>query len=369
MVVDGPADPATGKRRQIRRRYKTADEAIEDYAKIKKETSDGTYVGRSTLTVQQACDNWLAGRHRIRPSTLAGYQNWLKPVVRAYGETPVQRLTKQHLDDLIPLLQAGGLPRADGKPGRPWKARSVNAMLGTIEHVLEDALKQGLIVRNVGALVDRLPQAKSKLLTYTAAEAKCVLAAARSDELEVAWHLALYGMRRGEVAGLRWSSVDLTAKTLTVELARVTVNGQATVSEPKTESGKRTLPITPQLLDVLTRTKRRQAANRLRAGAEWTDSGYVVVNELGVPLYPDTLSDKWDDFVRAAGVRRIRLHDARHTCGTLMHLQGVPIAVISAWLGHSDPSFTMRTYVHSQTDALLEAATALGVATGLPSAG
>ncbi|MGW5387606.1 tyrosine-type recombinase/integrase [Nocardia sp. NPDC003963] len=57
-----------------------------------------------------------------------------------------------------------------------------------------------------------------------------------------------------------------------------------------------------------------------------------------------------------AGVRRIRLHDARHTCGTLMHLQRVPIAVIAEWLGHADSAFTMRTYVHSQDDALVSAA-------------
>ncbi|MEQ7127067.1 tyrosine-type recombinase/integrase [Actinopolymorpha sp. B11F2] len=69
--------------------------------------------------------------------------------------------------------------------------------------------------------------------------------------------------------------------------------------------------------------------------------------------------------VGAAKVRKIRLHDARHTCGTLMHLQGVPIAVIAAWLGHADSAFTMRTYVHSQDEALQNAAVVLGDVTGL----
>jgi integrase len=72
-----------------------------------------------------------------------------------------------------------------------------------------------------------------------------------------------------------------------------------------------------------------------------------VVNELGEQLHPETVADKWETLVKRAGVRRIRFHDARHTCGTLMHLQGVPVAVIAAWLGHADPTFTMRTYVHS----------------------
>jgi integrase len=97
----------------------------------------------------------------------------------------------------------------------------------------------------------------------------------------------------------------------------------------------------------------------------YVDSGLLVCNEIGEPLHPDTVSDYWDRLTIAAGVRRIRLHDARHTCGTLMHLQGVPTAVIAAWLGHADASFTMRTYVHSQDDALSEAAQILGSVTGL----
>jgi integrase len=107
-------------------------------------------------------------------------------------------------------------------------------------------------------------------------------------------------------------------------------------------------------VQTLRRARRLQAAERLKAGLLWQDSGYVVVNEIGEPIHPDTL-DRWAALTTAAAVRRIRLHDARHTAGTLMHLEGVPIAVISAWLGHSDAAFTMRTYVHSQDAALVDA--------------
>ena len=86
---------------------------------------------------------------------------------------------------------------------------------------------------------------------------------------------------------------------------------------------------------------------------------YVVCNEAGQPYHPDTLSKMWANTVTAAGVPRIRPHDARHTCGTTMHLQGVPAAVIAAWLGHADVAFTMRTYVHSQPNALADGARSL----------
>jgi integrase len=93
----------------------------------------------------------------------------------------------------------------------------------------------------------------------------------------------------------------------------------------------------------------------LAAGSLWHGSEYLITNEIGEPLHPDSLTDRWETLVKSAGVRRIRLYDARHTAGTLMHLEGVPIAVISAWLGHADAAFTMRTYGHSQNDALLDA--------------
>jgi integrase len=364
LVLDIGDDPATGNRRQTRRRYETLDEAIEAYSKIKKEAREGTYVGRSSATVEQVIKDWLAGRRGIKPTTLAGYRNWLKPVIKTYGALPVQKLTKRNLDELIPLLVGGGLERGDGRPSRPWKPRSVNAMLGVLVDILDDAMKQGMVARNVAALVDRLPSTRKEMDTYTPDEVKRVLAAARTDRLEIAWHLALYGLRRGEIAGLRWEEgVNLTAHTLTIDLTRVTVDGQAAESTPKTERGTRTLPLTPDLIEVFKRVRRRQAAEKLQAGAVYRASGFVIVNELGAPLHPETLTDKWDQLVKAAGVRRIRLHDARHTCGTLMHLQKVPIAVISKWLGHATADFTMRTYIHAQDEALRDAADVLGLVT------
>lgn len=107
----------------------------------------------------------------------------------------------------------------------------------------------------------------------------------------------------------------------------------------------------------LKRAKALQAAERLRLGPHYLGQGkHVVVDDAGRPYRPDTLSDFWRELCIAAKVRQIRLHDARHSCASIMHAQAVPIAVISAWLGHADPAFTMRTYVHAENDALKTAA-------------
>jgi integrase len=195
-----------------------------------------------------------------------------------------------------------------------------------------------------------------------AAETQQVLASIEQDRLRHAWHLALSGLRRAEIAGLRWDDVDFRAKTLTIKHTIVSVGGKAVEQDDgKSEKSGRTLPLTAPLLAELKAAKARQSAEKLAFGPAYQGGDHVVCDEAGRPYHPDTLTSKWTQAVKAVpDVPKIRLHDARHTCGTLMHLQGVPIAVISAWLGHADASFTMRTYVHSQPNALRDAALTLG---------
>lgn len=96
-----------------------------------------------------------------------------------------------------------------------------------------------------------------------------------------------------------------------------------------------------------------QAAERLALGPDSGPWEYVVCNETGHPYAPRVLSRYWRDTVRAAGIRHIKLHAAaRHTCATLMHLDGGPTAVIAAWIGHKGATLTMKLYAHSQDDAL-----------------
>lgn len=360
LVLDVGLNPITGDRRQVRRRYRTVEAAQAAYLKIANATNDGILVTRSSrITVDQACGDWLTSRRSLRKGALANYANSLKPVRRTYGPLPLEALTVKHIDALITELQAGRVARVDGRQPRQWKPASVNLMLRVLSLMLEHARKQGLVTRNVAALVDRVPDRRDPRPTYTPEEIKQLMPAVRRDPLEHAWHLALCGLRRGEVCGLRWDDIDLDEGTLTVRQARVSVDGEVMVEDPKTRAGRRTLPLTDEVAKVLVRARRRQVEDRLCAGARWAGSGYLIVDDRGRPLHPETVSDKWDEFVTGAGVRRIRLHDARHTCGTLMHLQGVPVAVIAAWLGHANAAFTMQVYVHSQNPALKDAAQVL----------
>lgn len=165
-----------------------------------------------------------------------------------------------------------------------------------------------------------------------------LLAAIADDRLAHAWELALSGLRRGEIAGLRWADMDLDAKTLTVANNRVAAGGRRVENDPKSQTSRRTLPLPNRLVSVLRAARKRQAAERLALGGAAGPWAYVVCNEAGQPYSPGVLSRYWREAVEAAGLRHIKLHAARHTCATLMHLQGVPVAVIAAWIGTRTPA-------------------------------
>ncbi len=217
------------------------------------------------------------------------------------------------------------------------------------------------IARNVAAAMKKVPRAHQEMSTYTSDEIRRVLRAADKNRNGHLGYLALSGLRRAEIAGLRWSDINLDAGTLTVARNRVQAGaGNVVEGDPKTLSSRRTLPLDDGLVGVLKCASARYAQERLALGAAHADSGYVAVNEAGEPYTPDTLTRMWHKLAKSAGVRPIRLHDARPSCGTALHLRGVPLAVIAAWLGHADASITARLYVHSQKEALVAAGQSLG---------
>lgn len=358
-------DPTTGKRRHVRRRFKTEREARDALADVLHEASKGTFVARKKLTVAEAVDDYVAARHNLRATSLSKLTYDLAVLKQFYGALGLQQLTKAHIDRMVRELVAGGTTTPptekfpDGRTRKPWGPKAVNKVIAATARLLEDAHRQGFVPRNVAVGVTRVASSHQSLDTFTQAEVKKFLSALTDDRLAHAWHLALSGLRRGEIAGLRWSDVDFDNGTLTVANNRVSAGGRVVENDPKSFTSRRTLPLPDRLVGALRDARERQRDERVEAGPAYRSGAYVVSNEIGDPYAPAVLSRYWRDTLAGCGMRHLKLHGARHTAATLMHLDGVPVAVIAAWIGHKDASLTMKLYAHSQDDALKLAATAI----------
>ena len=185
---------------------------------------------------------------------------------------------------------------------------------------------------------------------WTAEEVRRLLAHVEGDRLAPIWRLFVAtGMRRGEVAGLRWSDVDLDAARLSVRSTRVLVYAEVRSLEPKTRRSRRVVALDAGAVTALRRHARHQAVERGRLSGLWEDTGYVFVREDGRPLDPDRISHLFG------------VHDLRHTAATLALAGGVHPKVVSERLGHSSIAITLDTYSHVLPSMQEEAAAKLGV--------
>jgi len=207
---------------------------------------------------------------------------------------------------------------------------------------------------------------KSKRWPWSPDEIQTFLASLAGDRLQAPMLLALIGMRPEEVCGLRWTEdVDLHAETVSISNARTLVwterGGVIVEKEPKTDAGHRTLPLPWPVTEALRTAKANQAADRIAAAEAYDSSGYVLVDELGRPFKTDQLRRAAYRRMNTAGVRKVRLYDARHACLTYLSVSGVPAPIIGRWAGHADLSMAQRVYVHPSAKDLEQGRDALAI--------
>jgi integrase len=365
-----------GRRLQPKRRFKTLDAAKEWYDRTSAELAAGTHTAPSALTVREAVEQWLTAKSaRVKPTTADAYTAALAPVVDRYGDAKVQSLTKLDVELLITELRIGTGDRG------VWARTSINPMLARWKKVWADLHAQGILARNVVALVEPLRKPSNEPAmkiddSLSEAEVEALVAAhgegadayARRRELFV--HLALLGMRRGELAGLRWSAVDLDAEVPTISVRATRVSTGAGIieqSDAKTISSRRTLPIPPHVLPIIRRVRLEYVRTKVESRNKWAgaDDGHIFCHVLGEPLSPRTLNAWWTRSLTDAGLPHRRLHASRHTAASLLNLRGAPVPMIAAWLGHADGGvLAMRTYVHTPGAVLTATAALLSQGSG-----
>jgi integrase len=255
-------------------------------------------------------------------------------------------LGDRRLCDLTPL-DVQGLYAA--MLARGLSARTVGDTHAVLRQALGQAVKWGMVPRNVALLADLPRQERTEMRALTQEEAARFLAVAQDGRWGVLFAFALAtGMRPGEYLALRWEDVDLRAGTARVTRALVRGKDGYRFEEPKTPRSRRTVPLPASTTKELLLHRVQQAEARLRAGERWQDLGLVFADDDGQPLDAHNLVARHlKPALQAAGLpATLRLYDLRHTCATLLLLAGPHPKVVAERLGHASITLTLDTYSH-----------------------
>ncbi len=338
-VVDMGADTSTGKRRQRKKTYSTKKEAQAGLVAWLAEIDKGTAVDRSAHTLGDVVEFWLDthARHRVSARTLDGYARTIQQhILPTLGGVEIQKLTPAR-------LQAFYSERIDAGCG----PRTVELCHLHISQALDQAVKLGWISRNVADAATPPRWKPREMQTWDAEEARRFVAVAHQSIYGPIWLLALAtGMRKGELLGLRWRDVDTGRGVASIRQTIGTLRGKVDIKPPKTASSRRDVHMPRGVLAALREHRRTQDERRRELGPLWDDYDLVFTAANGGPIHPDNLDRDYARLVRRAGVRRIRIHDLRHSFATLAIALGVPIKVVSESMGHADIATTLRTYTH-----------------------
>lgn len=341
-------DPGNGKRKQhTKGGFRTKRAAEEHLNDVLGKVQTGAWAPDKKMTVGELLSEWQAAKKSqgLRASTLAQYRNvadkWLVPHV---GGIQLAKLSPAQAQQVVEDLRTRG-----GRNSSPLSDRSVQLSVVVLKAATAWAFETGVVGRDplAGFRRPRAQAGKGAGEAWTADEARAFLVSVADDRLVAAWTLLLArGLRRGELAGLRWDAVDLDNRTLRITRTRVLVDGKPVDSEPKTDAGRRTIPLDPSLVACLRSHKTRQGQERWAAAEAWSDAGHVFTDQLGSPLHPDHFSNRFETLCDGAGLRRIRLHDLRHSAASLMLAGGENVKVVAELLGHASPTITQNIYQH-----------------------
>jgi integrase len=333
-----------GKRHYLNKTIRGKKKDAQDYlSKTLTAISTGTFVEPSPLTVGEYLDKWLdsVARIRVRPRTFASYNKVLERYARPkLKDRKLSSLQPLEVQALYTEMQRHGL-----------SAKTIRYVHTILHSAFKQAVTWGVIARNPAEAVELPRRNRKEMQAFSPEDAMLFLQATIGNRLHALFVVALFtGMRPSEYLGLKWSDVDLEKGTVTVQRSLVESGKgcQMRIDETKTAHSRRSIPLPPSVIRVLIEQRRKQAEERLAAGANYRNQDFVFAKRLGEPFQNFNMIRRYfkRTLKRAGLPETIRLYDLRHSCATLMLAQGEHPKVVSEWLGHASTTLTLDVYSH-----------------------
>ena len=344
---------------EIRIEYEREQEEIQrkeaELAKLTKNTHPD-----ALLPFTDYIEKWLnSARPSLATTTYQSYSNMIKARILPYFkplDLKLQEVTPQHIEDFYQTILDDNCT-----------TNTVIHYHSILRKAMQVAVKKDIILKNP---VDKVQRPKKNVYHgnfYTEDEMLTLFDAVSGDPLELCVKIAAYyGLRRSEVLGLRWDAIDLERKTISIKhkVIEAEVDGKfRPVGEDvlKTKSSFRTLPLIPAVEKLLLEEKEKQEMfRRLFKKSYCRDYlDYICVDQTGKLLRPNYVTEHFTWLIQKYDLKKIRFHDLRHTCASLLLSNGISMKQIQIWLGHSTFATTADIYAHLDFTAQEESANAM----------
>jgi integrase len=329
---------ADGKPQRITLYGKTQKEAREKLDDLKRRLREGQVGDLDRQTVGQFLTYWLdhVAKPTVRASTFRSYKYIVEfHLIPALGKYQLTKLTTQRVQALLNAKREAGLA--------PNTVRTIRAVL---RRALNEAVVYRQVAQNVASAAKPPRGGKAESVVLDQAQATAFLYEVREDRLEALYRVAVaLGLRQGEILGLRWEDVDFERRLIQVRFQMQRVDGEFAFVELKSRESRRIVDLPEMLVLALKKHKKRQNEERLLA-KRWDDRDLVFCTRYGTPLDGPNVTRYFQAALERANLPRLRFHELRHSCASLLIAQGYTADEVRRLLGHSDVRLTLNTYTH-----------------------
>lgn len=286
---------------------------------------------------------------KVDTVTMQGYKVLADGHILPYFDTakiPLAKLDYKAIQKYIDVKRQNG--RLDGTGG--LSARSLKLHKNIINQTLNMAVQNKLIPSNPCQFVVLPQTVRYESNFYTDRQLAALFHALRNDPLlPLVKITALYGLRRSELLGLQWDSIDFDGKTMTIRHTVSKVTEVVAKDKTKNASSRRTFPLTAEALDIFRAAKCQEQQNRLAFGRGYQENSYVFKWPDGHTYSPDYVSHRFNDLLKKHDLPHIRFHELRHSCASMLIAMGWTLKDVQEWLGHADVKMTANIYAHLDT--------------------